>query len=208
MASPGVGGRAGSYRPDHGFGHARTHLCQPRRAQGRKLVGVGILVRGPECVVRHKPYAAGHQSAHSGEPRHRAYRPLRLRQIHLRALPQPHARDQPHRPRDRHRQDGRRRHLQGRLAGRDSPPRRHGLPASQSLSNDVDLRQCHQRPQAQRLSQPPHPRRNGRALAQTGRAVGRGQGRPQEEIRRQPLRRPAAAHVHRPRPRRRPRGVC
>ena len=31
-------------RYDHGFRHARPHLCQPRRTQGRKLVGVGILV--------------------------------------------------------------------------------------------------------------------------------------------------------------------
>src|ERR1700710_579754 len=39
-----MGRFAGSYRYDHGFGYARPHLCQPRRTQGRKLVGVGILV--------------------------------------------------------------------------------------------------------------------------------------------------------------------
>ncbi|WP_433983303.1 phosphate ABC transporter permease PstA [Tunturiibacter empetritectus] len=37
-------GLARSYRLNHGLGHARPHLCQPRRTQGRKLVGVGILV--------------------------------------------------------------------------------------------------------------------------------------------------------------------
>src|ERR1700678_507771 len=44
MASSGVGWFACSYRLNHGLGHARPHLCQPRRTQGRKLVGVGILV--------------------------------------------------------------------------------------------------------------------------------------------------------------------
>src|SRR6202789_3186061 len=44
MAPPGMGRFARSYRYDYGIGHARSHLCQPRRTQGRKLVGVGILV--------------------------------------------------------------------------------------------------------------------------------------------------------------------
>src|SRR6202046_3054386 len=44
MAPSGVGWFARSYRYDYGIGHARSHLCQPRRTQGRKLVGVGILV--------------------------------------------------------------------------------------------------------------------------------------------------------------------
>src|ERR1700723_2952207 len=44
MAPPGMGRFACSYSFDHGFGYAGPHLCQPRRTQGRKLVGVGILV--------------------------------------------------------------------------------------------------------------------------------------------------------------------
>ena len=48
------------------------------------------------------------------------------------------------------------------------------------------------------------PRRNRGKIAQELGALGRSQGRPEEEIRRQPLRRPAAAPLHRPRPRRRP----
>src|SRR5438045_6039491 len=39
-----MGRVAGSYRFDHGVRHARPHLCQPRRTQRGKLVGVGILV--------------------------------------------------------------------------------------------------------------------------------------------------------------------
>src|SRR5215470_10891143 len=44
MAQAGVGRFAGSDCSYHGFGHASSDLCQPRRTQGRKLVGVGILV--------------------------------------------------------------------------------------------------------------------------------------------------------------------
>jgi phosphate transport system ATP-binding protein len=44
VASPRLGRFACSYRYDHGIRHARPHLCQPRRTQGGKLVGVGILV--------------------------------------------------------------------------------------------------------------------------------------------------------------------
>src|SRR5580658_7402086 len=44
MAPSGVGWFACSYRFDYGVGHAGPHLCEPRRAQGRKLVGVGIQV--------------------------------------------------------------------------------------------------------------------------------------------------------------------
>src|ERR1700754_1545835 len=39
-----MGRFARSYRLNHGVGHARSHLCQPRRTQGRTLVGVGIEV--------------------------------------------------------------------------------------------------------------------------------------------------------------------
>src|ERR1700690_1082002 len=37
-----MGWLACSYRYDYGIRNARPHLCQPRRTQGRKLVGVGI----------------------------------------------------------------------------------------------------------------------------------------------------------------------
>jgi ABC-type sugar transport system ATPase subunit len=53
-------------------------------------------------------------------------------------------------------------------------------------------------------SQPPRPRRNRRTLTEEFCPLGRGQRRPEKEIRRQPLRRPAAAPLHRPRSRRRP----
>ncbi len=44
VASSGMGRCARPYRYDYGIRHACPHLCQPRRTQGRKLVGVGILV--------------------------------------------------------------------------------------------------------------------------------------------------------------------
>ncbi len=50
------------------------------------------------------------------------------------------------------------------------------------------------------------PRRDRRAFAQAGCAMGRGEGRSEEEVRSFALRRTAAAHVHRSRSCRRPRG--
>src|SRR5215469_7377329 len=44
MAQACLGRSSSSYRSYHGFGHACPYLRKPRRAQGRKLVGVGILV--------------------------------------------------------------------------------------------------------------------------------------------------------------------
>src|ERR1700728_3611911 len=44
MASPGVGRSAGVDCDDYGFGDAGADLCEPRRTQGRTLVGVDIRV--------------------------------------------------------------------------------------------------------------------------------------------------------------------
>src|SRR5580692_11632777 len=44
MASAGLGRGSCSHCFDYGIRYARPHLCQPRRTQGGKLVGVGILV--------------------------------------------------------------------------------------------------------------------------------------------------------------------
>src|ERR1700677_4841433 len=44
MASPRMGWFARPNRINYGLGHIGPHLCQPRRSQRSKLVGVGILV--------------------------------------------------------------------------------------------------------------------------------------------------------------------
>ncbi len=157
-APAGVGGCAGFDCSDCARRFAGPLCHQPRRFERGKLSGRRHRGNKPERVVRHQSHAAGHQSEYPRQPRHGADRSLRLRQKHLRALPQPHARNQSHRPRHRHRPHRRPRHLRGRQAGRDSPPRRHGLPAPQSFSHHVHLRQRRCRPQAQRLLQPPCPR--------------------------------------------------
>ena len=84
--------------------------------------------------------------------RHRDHRPVRLRQVDLHPLPQPHARGRPRRARDR----------AGLLDGDDiyAPAstrcwyaaRRHGVPAAEPVPDHVDLRQRGGRPAAQRVA--------------------------------------------------------
>ena len=50
-------------------------------------------------------------------------------------------------------------------AGRSPAAHRHGLSAAESVSDDVDLRQCRVGPEAERLSQPGGAGRNGGAFA-------------------------------------------
>ena len=98
----------------------------------------------------------------------------------------------------------RRRVRRRRRPGRRPPVDRHGVPAAQPVPHHVDPRQRRGRAPPQRRAQQVRPRRRGRALAQAGRAVGRGRSSP-GQARRQPVRRPAAAAVHRPGHRRRAR---
>ena len=98
-------------------------------------------------------------------------------------------------PRPGHVRAGDRRH-------RRPPADRHGVPAAEPVPQ-VDLRQRRLRP-----ARPGHEGRHegaSRADAQARCAVGRG-ARPPEGERQWAVRRPAAAAVHRPRDRRRPRG--
>ncbi len=89
-----------------------------------------------------------------GQPRHRADRPFRLRQIHLRALPQPHARDQP-----RSRAPPASSAWATSTSTRTPRPveirRRVGMVFQRPnpFPDHVHLRQRRQRPQAQRLPQ-------------------------------------------------------
>ena len=155
VAPAGLGRLAGADCDDHGVGDAGAHLSRAAAClKGGKLSGSRDRCRTPERVVRDDAHAAGHQPEDSGEPCDGADRALGLRQEHLRALPEPHARDQPDRARDGRGEDGRRRHLQGCAAGGDPAARRHGVPAAQPVSDDVDLRQRGERAEAERLSQP------------------------------------------------------
>ena len=89
-----------------------------------------------------------------------------------------------------------------------APPGRDGLPAAEPVPDDVDLRQRRRRAQPQRRQD--HEVRQGRGgRAQPARRppLGRGQG-PARQARLRPLRRPAAAALHRPRDRGRARGAA
>ena len=77
--------------------------------------------------------------------------------------------------------------------------RRHGLPATQSVPDDVDLRQRRGGPATDRRPEAGRARRGRRAHPAPGRALGRGQGQAQGE-RDLAVGRPAAAAVHRPGP--------
>ena len=72
---------------------------------------------------------------------------VRLRQDHLPALAQPHARADPRRRRRGQDHARRRGHLRaGRRPGRGAPPGRDGLPEAEPVPDDVDLRQRRLRP--------------------------------------------------------------
>ena len=133
--------------------------------------------------------------------------PVGLRQVDAGALHQPHARGDPGRARRGQGHARRHRHLRpGGRRRRRAPRDRHGLPEAQPVPDDVDLRQ-----------------RRRRACGSTGASGGdleasasrqslRGAGLWEEVKDRlgapghRPLRRPAAAPVHRAHDRRRARG--
>ena len=137
-----------------------------------------------------------------GYPRkagHRPHRPLRLRQIHLSQDPGPDERSgtrhQNHRQcpvpghRDLRQQGGR------DLAAQAD---RHGLPEAQPLPHE-HLRQHCLRPQDPRRAQQEQAGRRCGEVSPGGGHLGRGEG-PAQEVRPLPLRRTAAAGVHRPGP--------
>ena len=131
------------------------------------------------------------------------HRPVRLRQVDLPALPQPHERHDRRLPGRRADHDRRRGHLRSvDRRGRAARPGRHGVPEAEPVP-EVDLRE--------RRLRPAHPRPGAQSKAeldeiveislQKRRPLGRGQG-PAARARHRPVRRPAAAPVHRPRHRR------
>ena len=108
--------------------------CQPRHFEGSKLVGVGI-----EVTNLNAWYGTNHTLQDINLPipanhRHGADRTLGLRQVYLCALPKPHARDESHCARYRLGACRRPGYLRRRIAGRGSPPHRHGLSAAQHRS--------------------------------------------------------------------------
>ena len=94
-----------------------------------------------------------------------------------------------------------------RRPGRGAPDRRHGVPAPQPVPDDDDVRQRRRGPAAQRRQEKLAAGRGGREVAARRQPVERGQG-PAGQARRGPVRRPAAAAVHRPRHRRRAAGAA
>ena len=112
-------------------------------------------------------------------------------------------------PGSRARSARRRGHLRlGRRPGPGPPPDRDGLPGAEPVPDDVDLRERRRRPQPQRRpDQQGREGRGRRALAARRPPLGRGQG-PARQAGLRPLRRPAAAALHRPRDRGRARGAA
>ena len=127
---------------------------------------------------------------------HRAHRPVRLRQVHRAALPQPDERPGRRRPRRGRGDLPRPEHLrQGRRPDRGAHAHRHGLPEAEPVP-EVDLRQHRLRPAGHRHEGRQHGR-PGRAGPARRCPVGRGQGQAQA-VGVRPVRRSAAAPVHRP----------
>ena len=130
-----------------------------------------------------------------------------MRQVHLPAHPQPHARGHPRRLRRGRSPHRRQQPLRPRRRPRPRPPPgRHGLPAPQPLPHHVHPRQ---RPRRRQTQQHPHVqvrRRRPRGNLPQGRQpLERGQG-PPPPPRIRPLRRTTTTPLHRPRHRRATRG--
>ena len=152
-------------------------------------------------MVRNQSHAAGHQPEHTGQPCHGFDRPIGLRQEHVCALPQPHARNQSHCAGDR---NGAHRDLD---IYEDAKPvqirRRVGMVFQRpnpfptmsiydNVASGLKLNGYNNRRVLDEIVE--------RSLKQLG-AMGRGQGRPAQEVGSQPLRRTAAAPLHRARSR-------
>ena len=92
-------------------------------------------------ILRREAGAVRRRSQHSREPGDRADRPVRLRQVDVPALSQPHERHHRQRTRDRQDHARRRRHLrQEHRRRRVACSRRHGVPEAESVPQ-VDLRE-------------------------------------------------------------------
>ena len=140
--------RPPSRLPTHERPHAASHRRgRPRGQPGRPRRGRGARLRGPRPqalgagalgVLRRLQGRQGHQHERPGPPDHGHHRALRLRQIHLPPLPQPHARAHAGRPRGRPRRARRHRRLRPRRRPGAAPaPRGHGVPEAQPVPDHV-----------------------------------------------------------------------
>ena len=142
------------------------------------------------------------------QPGDRADRPVGLRQVDVPALPQP---DERHHPICRVTGtitlDGRTSTIRGIDVVRAARPRRHGVPEAEPVP-EVDLRQRRLRPAHPRPRRAPRPSstRSCRARCSAPGLWDEVKDRLQR-ARHRPLRRPAAAPVHRPRDRRQSRSA-
>ena len=157
-------------------------------------------------MVRRPPRAQRRGPADGGRPGDRAHRALRLRQVDVLAHPQPDARAGAGRGPGGPGAARRRGHLRPSAAAhREPPPDRDGLPEGQPVPDHVRLRQRARRAEAHRPQGPRQGRRGRprRAEPAQRRALGGGEGATRYAGIRA-LGWPAAAALHRPRPRRAP----
>ena len=91
MASSCLGGRTGADRPHRRIGRTGQVRSRPRSSERGKLVGVAIEVSDLNAWYGTNHTLQSISLQDSGEPCHGSDRPFRLRQVHLRSLPESHA---------------------------------------------------------------------------------------------------------------------
>ena len=119
--------------------------------RSRHLMAKRIDVKQRQHLLRRLPRRRGRVADRRAPYGDRVHRPVRLRQVDRAADPEPDARGDPRRPRQGQRRAGRHRPVRGRCRSGRRPPRGgHGVPATEPVPVDVDLRQRRLRPAAER----------------------------------------------------------
>ena len=137
---------------------------------------VKIAVRGLTVHYGDELRAERRLARHPGASRDGADRPVRLRQVDVPALPEPHERSHPRRAHRRQHHHRRREPLRRRRRPRRAAAsRRHGVPEVQPVP-EVDLRERRLRAAHPRRARPGGAARGGRAEPPAVGAVGRGGG--------------------------------
>ncbi|CAA9363666.1 MAG: Phosphate transport ATP-binding protein PstB, partial [uncultured Nocardioidaceae bacterium] len=186
--------RSRGHRPGGPARRARAVLEQPAPAARRAGPGDGLRQR--HGVLRRLPCRHPRQHGLRAQRDHRAHRPLGLREVDAAPVAQPDERPRRRCSRRGPRQLPRHEHLRARRRPDRGPaPHRHGLPEAEPVPQ-VHLRQHRLRPEGHRHEGREHGR-PGRGVPVPCRPVGRGQGQAQA-VGVRPLRRAAAAALHRP----------
>ena len=184
----------------------RSARSRSRPASRGRRAGFSVTLEGLRAFYGDAEQVKGIDLEFQRQRGDRDHRALGLRQVDDGPLHQPHARGDPRRSRRgpgaargprRLRPLGRRR--------RGPPGDRHGLPEAQPLPDDVDLRQRRRRPAAE-LAQARQDLRAKVEAALRGAGLWDEVSGPPRRAGSRALRRPAAAAVHRPLARGRPRG--